>query len=264
MPRLVLLVLLSALFSLQLSAQTDSSESKLLSGVILDDSLGHVIPFAHLWNERTRMGGISDDSGIFHISIRKLDTIYFSALGYQNKKIVIPDSSGDLLLEIRLQPKKYEINEVVVRRFGTYESFKQQVLNYRVPETETTRLRAHLAVAATNAAIESDQERINRQKMSTGGFGVTSSMGAGINREKQRMEHLARLKKRTQIINQKFNREMVGEITKLEGEALTHFMAFCNFSEEYLYKADLYSIIETIHKKYSAYLPVADTVPQVN
>lgn len=264
MHRLVLPVLLTALFSQLLNAQTNSSDSRILSGVILDDSLGHVIPFAHLWNERTRMGGISNDSGLFHIAISKQDTLYFSALGYQNKKIVVPDSSGDIRMEIRLQPKKYEINEVVVRRFGTYESFKQQVLNYRVPETEATRLRAHLGVAATNAAIEADQERISRQKMSTGGFGVTSSMGAGINREKQRLEHLARLKRRTQIINQKFNREMVGEITKLEGEALTLFMAFCNFSEEYLYKADLYSIIESIHKKHSAYLPVSDTVPHVN
>lgn len=258
-------LILFVICSQGLRAQVDSTERIVLSGTILDDSLGIVIPFAHLWNERSRMGSISSDSGRFSIKIRSQDTIYFSALGYYNEKILVIDSAEYQYVAVRLRPKKYVINEVIVRRFGSYESFKQEVLNYRVPETQTDYLREHLHMSAATAALEADRERIIKDKMNGGnsGFGFTSPLGAGVNREKERMAKLRELKRRQYIINQKFNRELVANITKLHGDTLTQFIAYCDFSEEYLYRTNSFSIVEAIYQKFSAYQTSVDTLSYV-
>ncbi len=57
-------------FSPGLAGQQDGSSNKLISGKIVDDSLGLALSYVHLWNESTRMGTISNDSGEFRISAR--------------------------------------------------------------------------------------------------------------------------------------------------------------------------------------------------
>jgi hypothetical protein len=245
-----------------LFGQTDSTSRKVLSGKIIDDSLAYVIPYAHLWNERTKMGTITNESGDFSIEAGSQDTVAFSALGYYGDIYVVPDTTMNQNIVVRLKPKKYAIDEVVVRRFGTYESFKYQVIHLELPKTKTDYLREHLKVSAATAAVEADRERAIKDKMK--GFGLTTSLGGGINRDKERLEKLNNLKKREQIITQKFNRVLVGDITQLDGDELTTFIAYCNFSEDYLYETKLYAIIEAVYSKFNAYQPPTDTIPSIN
>jgi hypothetical protein len=207
------------------------------------------------------MGAISNESGEFSIYVESQDTIVFSALGYFGDSIVVLDSTWNDILEVRLKPKKYEIEEVVVRRFGTYESFKYQVIHLELPKTSTDYLREYLKVSAATAALGADRERAIKDKK---GFGLTTSLGAGINRDKERLEKLNKLKKREQIITQKFNRVLVGDITQLDGDELSNFIAYCNFSEDYLYETKLYAIIEAVYLKFNAYQSPTDTIPSIN
>ena len=117
-------------------------------------------------------------------------------------------------------------------------------------------------MAAGVAAVEADRERAAKEKAK--GFGLTTSLGKGINIQKERQEELNNLKKREQIIHEKFNRVLVGDLTKLEGEKLTAFIASCNFSDEYLYNTDLYTIIEALYAKFEAFKSGADSALYVH
>ncbi len=65
MYRLVIVVLPLLLISSQrVAGQVDSSSIEVFSGIIIDDSLEYALPSVHLWNESTRMGSISNDSGV--------------------------------------------------------------------------------------------------------------------------------------------------------------------------------------------------------
>lgn len=260
MHRLVIVALPMLLMIFQGAiAQSDSTGNRVIRGKIVDDSLGYPLPFVHLWNESNRMGAISSESGEFSINVRIQDTVNFSALGYSAYSFEVSDSMSFDGLEVRLKSKKYEIAEVVVRRWSSYAAFKHDFLNLELPGAEIEPLKAQLRVSAKLAALEADNERVAKQKME-GGFGVTSSLGGGINREKANLEKLRNLEKREKIIRQKFNRELVGEITALEGDELTKFIALCNFSEDYLYQSDLYTIVEAISAKFNAYELLGDTI----
>ena len=93
MNRLAFVVLpLLFILSQRLAGQIDSSSNKVFSGKIFDDSLGHALPSVHIWNESTRMGSISNDSGEFSIHVRSQDTVVFSTIGYMSYVIVVSSS----------------------------------------------------------------------------------------------------------------------------------------------------------------------------
>lgn len=251
MYRLVIVApLLLLLFSQRLVGQVDSLDNTVLSGIIVDDSLGYTIPSVHLWNESTRMGGISSDSGEFSIHVRSQDTLVFSAIGYFSHVIVV-SSTPDRNLVVRLKPKKYEIGELVIRRFRSYESFKYQVVHLDLPDSEIVDLKKYIGVTSAVAALEADTERATKDKLD--GFGFTTSFGKGIDRQKAFKKKIHNLKERQRVIDAKFNRVLVGELTQLEGDKLTEFIAMCNFSEEYLYETDLNRIIEALYAKLEEY-----------
>jgi len=265
MNRLAIVVLPLLLISSQrLSGQVDSSNIKVFSGIVVDDSLGSILPFVHIWNESTRRSGFSDEYGEFSIKVRDRDTLVFSTLGYFGDVIVVSSSSLNQNVVIRLKPKIYEIGEVVVRRFRSYESFKYQVLNLDLPETETAELREYINVTSVAAALEADRERAVKDKLEGGRFGYITPLGKGINRERAFKEKISNQKRREQVIAAKFNRVLVEDITKLDGDELTEFIAFCNFSEDYLYETDLYTITEALYAKLNDYQSRPDTIPSVN
>ncbi len=261
--RHVILVLsLLLIISQKLASQTDSTNTKVLRGIIVDDSLGYILPLVHLWNEGTQRGTISNESGEFSIHAGNHDTLIFSALGYSDHILVVSNSVMIQNLVVRLKPKKYEIEEVIVRRFGNYESFKYQVIHLDLPNTRTDYLREYIRASAATAAMEADRERAIEDHMN--GFGYAIPLSGGISREKEIIEKISNLKKREQIINEKFNRELVRDITQLEEDKLTEFIALCNFSDDYLYKTDLYTIIEALYAKYEVYQNMSDSIPSVD
>lgn len=224
----------------------------------MDDSLGFALPQVHLWNESTRLGSISNDSGEFTLRARSQDTLVFSALGYYSLLYIV-SAAWDQKLEIRLKPKTYEIDEVVIRRFGTYESFKYQVLHLELPESKTPPMGEYLRLTVTAAALEADRERAIKDKLER--FGYTTPLGKGADPVKIFQENMSKKKTREQVIQAKFNRELVGDITHLEGEELTEFIAQCNFSEEYLYETDLYAIVEALYAKLKDFQHLRDSIP---
>lgn len=235
--------------SLSVSGQLDRLSTGTFSGTIIDDSLGYALASVHLWNESTRMGGVSNESGEFSIMARDQDTIVFSAIGYLSQ-VMLASSSMNQGVLIRLKQKKYEIDEVVVRRFRSYESFIYQVVNHDLPESEISELKQHMNITLTAAAVEADRERAIKQKLD--GFGYSTPLG-NMDREKAFKEKISALEKRKRVINAKFNRELVGDLTELEEDELTEFIAFCDFSDEYLYETDLYTIIDDLQLKLRDY-----------
>jgi len=256
--RLMVVLPLLIIFSLKLAAQEERSIAKAISGKIVDDSLGFALPQVHLWNESTRMGSISNDSGEFTLKVRSQDTIVFSAIGYVSYVMVV-SSSMNHDLEVRLKPKKYEIGEVIIRRFSSYESFIYQVVHLDLPEAETPPMGEYLGLTVTAAALEADRERAIKEKLER--FGYTTPLGKGVDPVKIFNEKMSKKKEREQVIQAKFNRELVRDITHLEGEELTEFIAQCNFSEEYLYETDLYAIIEALYVKLKDFQHLTDSIP---
>lgn len=68
-----------------------------------------------IYNTTTSKGSISNIEGEFNIYAKAKDTLVFSSIAFQTKKIIIKDSDLDLVIfNVRLEEKLNELEEVVV------------------------------------------------------------------------------------------------------------------------------------------------------
>jgi hypothetical protein len=241
------------IFSLPLYPQTITAEtSPPLKGIIVNEHTFEYIPLVHIYNERTRRTTVTDTSGYFAVTVNKGDTLVFSSIGFFLKAVSITDS---MLMEksvfIELIPRKYEIPEARVYALGTYEQFKQKVLALKLPETQTDKLRKSLYDVSRQVGAEVKYQ----QDMDKLARGVLYSVPI-LTREEIEMIKLKKIKEKERIRNiiyEKFNPDIVGELTGLEGDELIKFMVFCNFNEKYLLETNQYYILEKVLEKYEEF-----------
>ena len=229
----------------------DSSEN--LKGSIIDEKTLGYIPLVHIYNERTRKTSVSDTSGNFLVKVNKGDTLVFSAIGYFLQAVYITDS---LLKEetvfIELVPRTYDISEARVYALGTYEQFKLKVLALKLPETETDKLRKYLHDLSKKTGKEV-KYRQEMDKLTQGGVLFAVPILTPEEIQMIKLKEILKKEKIQKIIDEKFNREIVADITGLKGEDLTEFIVFCNFSENYLLETNQYDILIKVLEKLEAY-----------
>lgn len=101
---------LVSLFILMFSSLGLTAQS--LTGRVLDSQTGEPVPFANVVYD-TQRGVISDIDGRFHIETSPHpDSLHVSYVGYQDTSVVVGGKSS---LKIRLSPKAYDLDEVVIK-----------------------------------------------------------------------------------------------------------------------------------------------------
>jgi hypothetical protein len=95
-----------------------------VTGLITDED-NTVLPNVGVISFRLRRGAISERTGIYSITSTPGDTIFFRALGYKKKYIVLPnDFEGRLFtLDVTLRLDTIPIENVVVMPWKTYSEF---------------------------------------------------------------------------------------------------------------------------------------------
>ena len=130
------------------SAQAQSTNDKLvqLSGVVISmDSIQPVI-YANIYIKGTGRGTISNANGYFSFVARKGDVINFSAIGYQDASLAIPDTVFGNHFSV-VQPMSRDtvmLPEALVLPWPTPEEFKEAFLNLELPNDDLQRARKNL------------------------------------------------------------------------------------------------------------------------
>lgn len=111
MKRLLFFVILSC-FSFSILAQVNS-----IKGKIIDQESGEGIAYTNIGIEGTMYGTASDNEGLFELKIPEgyeNANIYFSAVGYTNRIIVVREFSGRDFVTIPLREQTYGIEGIDV------------------------------------------------------------------------------------------------------------------------------------------------------
>lgn len=98
MKYLISTLLLFCFLITSVKAQVDPNKNLIqFSGMVLDgsDSQLYPVPFTNIYIKNKGRGTYSDFKGFFSIVVEKGDSVGFSALGYKNVEIVIPDTLRD-------------------------------------------------------------------------------------------------------------------------------------------------------------------------
>lgn len=210
------------------------------------------IKYAHIININNNRATISDTLGNFDIRLRPGDSLRISSIGYQQKFYQYTGEWENIVFErISLKERVYEISEVKITPWGTYEEFKNRFMNL---DRETPREQLHPLV------WDFLQERPENVEPIEPGISSPVSMIYNIfskeAKERRKYEELQKQEAREKKIQSKFNRESIGNLTGLKGEKLDRFMEFCNFTDAYILNTKEYFILERVKKKYKQFMRV--------
>lgn len=233
-------------------SQKFSSKSRNFTGIIIDSTTNQDIPFVNILNESIRVWAISDTTGKYKIPAKAGDTLVFSVIGYLGKFIVLDDQDIQNSVITKLIPRTYDIAEVEVFGYSSYAQFKQKFQTLEVPETRTDILRENLDRISQEVGREAHIKQVMDK---TAGGGNLLSVPILSKEDKERIK-LAEIKKEEKIqaiIDKKYNRQIISDLTGLKGDELDDFMLFCKLDRKFLLNASEYDILAKVLERFEAF-----------
>ena len=234
------LILLSSfvLFPITSNAQNiEKEKSFTLSGKVIDAATLEGIPFSHIKIDDTYWGVICDSLGFFKVSVKPNHNLKIFSLGYA--EITVPVTSeitaGTAFQEISVDRISYMLEEVDVYSLGTWEQFKENFVNMKLPNDEN--IAANFDYGNLKA-IYGTKETLIPGMIKGFGAGAAISIN-GKSREKRAREHVAKLKSKEfkiEILESKFNKQLVKNITKEKGVRLEALMVYIAEREHFTYQ----------------------------
>lgn len=236
---------LFALFIGLLSATTVFSQ-KTISGTIHDSDSHQGVPHVYVENISRKIFVESYENGKFEIFSHPNDTLVFSSIGYYWEKYIVTKENN---ITVNLTPQIYELSTVLKRFPHSYEELTMRVLNMKTAEDTLNLNLKHEPLLPIN----------NHQpgQLSYSMTGAITEIYNSTSRHAQNAIKAAELlsnKGNILIMNKKFNKEMVVAMTHVPDAYFEQFIAFCNFSDQYLIDTSDFQIIMMILWKYERFV----------
>lgn len=129
-------IFIIALFGVSTAFAQNINEVIRLSGTIISSDSLSPVQGVNVINTRNSIGVSSNDKGFFSIPIHRTDTIQFSAVGYETYRFVLDatSQSNSPLIQIKLVPKTYQLQQVDVVAMPTEKQFKKEFLALELPD----------------------------------------------------------------------------------------------------------------------------------
>lgn len=139
-----LFIVLSSFQGAEAQAEKDPIQ---LSGIIRDEH-NQPVQFATIVVPNRFKGTVSDQRGMFSFIVFPNDSVRFSSVGFKTQHLVIPEKVERIhySVDIRMEYDTIQLAEVQIFRYGTYEEFREAIINLRLPEDDYQRAMANIAL----------------------------------------------------------------------------------------------------------------------
>lgn len=220
------------------------SQRRYVFGVVKDSSTAEVMIGTHVRNITSDKLVISDAQGKFRIPIQVGDTLAFSNVGYQTLGWVARDSwfENDRM-EFLMRVDTIYLEEVVIGKLPEYERFKQ-LIGETKPEDTSFWYHGVPQPEMEEYTVMEKKQYANPVFIATHPISFLHHAFSKKEKEKRKMQKIQKRQGLVSKANLKFTREWVGEMTGLQGDQLTNFIAYCKFTPEYIAETPLYMINE--------------------
>lgn len=235
----------------------------IIKGIIQDQKSKLPISFANIYIPEKKMGTASNLYGEFKFELSLIDSILVSAIGYESRLIYLRDSvySESLDLKIELEPKTYDLAEVVIRPFPTYEQLKREILNYKMTPEEINE-KALAEAFRKNLAMLSRNTKPTDYMDDRGGINLGSPVTAiyklfSRDAKNERKYNKLLIADRIKLkVGERLNFEVVSKLTGLKEEKeVADFLEYCNIPDTFVLAStdiQLYNRIMECFREYSA------------
>ncbi len=203
---------------------------------------------AHIINKTQNLGTISNAMGAFTITANVKDSLIFSVLGYATLIIAVHDSMYTNTRIIRLKPIAYNLREVQIGLLSTYNRFKRDIVSMESADP----LSFTIDPISKFEVPQANQVGINLPGL---GSPVTFLYNLWSKEGKAQRYYRSVIGRTAEyiIIGDKFNGEIVSQLTGLKEDELVQFMSSCMFSKEYLLLATPDEVNREVVRKYREY-----------
>ncbi|MEM7297137.1 MAG: carboxypeptidase-like regulatory domain-containing protein [Bacteroidota bacterium] len=227
------------------------SQRNYIYGVVRDSASNQDMIGAHARNINAGLLTSTDPYGKFKIPAKVGDTLVLSSMGHQTLAWVAKEEwFNEEEIEFLLPVNTIYLDEVVVGEFPEYERFKDQIINTEVEDTTFQVYGVPIVKMKEHNQLEKNQY-LNPAYVFFHPLSALHHSVSKKEREKRKMQQIRKQSFATERAQLKFTRDWVSESTKLEGDKLTSFIAYCNFSTEYIAATPIYMI----HERMMALLP---------
>jgi hypothetical protein len=130
-------------------------EPKQMSGIVTDE-FNTPLPYSHIIVVSAGKGSIADKRGRFSFIVYPNDTLIISSIGYKREQLIVPDNLEGVhySVDIRLEQDTFDIKEVTVFPWATYEAFSEAFIALNLPEDDYDRAIANIALIQTWMELE--------------------------------------------------------------------------------------------------------------
>lgn len=246
----LLLLFLSFLFVGSSLSQTIS-----FKGTVYDAVAYIPVKAASILNLNTGKYQFTNGEGVFVMNVSLHDTLIVSTSTYRQKVVIIDEKMykkghEDLLL----YHKAFMLQEVrVIALNPTYEGFKRDIANAKLPESYRNLEGIHLSKEDRQNATYKEEPNILRNTVLASPISFLYSKFNKHEKTRRLFYEMQGYGDEVQQVPLKYNREVVSKITGLSGKDLMEFMVFCRFSYYDLVRWDSNEIISAIRYKFSEY-----------
>ena len=230
-------------------AQDEGEENRIrISGIIIDDSTGLPVPFAHIIDVIRFRGASADHEGKFSLWSTPFDTLKISAIGYEDC-YYIPfnlDKKELMEIEIRLKPRIYQLDgldifaEDPIKKF-----FRDQGQTRSYPLTISKGYREYTPDAGTAGTgyVEAFANLFNRHY----------KQGKKMEEIKEEEKRLQEAFEKDQRIKKRFGKEKLAKMTGMSGKDVEQFMTEYPLSDQFILEASEYEYLAVIMRNLRDY-----------
>ena len=188
----------------------------------------------HVINRTKGIATSTDAFGNFTITADVNDNITFSALGFEMRTITLTELMYNFGFIVRLKPTAYELEELIITP-------------YRLNLPSISRFELYTPPLPNQGGINLLPVRVSPITALYNRFSI----------EGRQLRHFNSILDETaefMIIGEKFNSEIVSQITGLKDDELIKFMSFCNFSRDFLLNSSVETIRRAIRQKFAEFI----------
>ncbi|PKP11238.1 MAG: hypothetical protein CVU08_12450 [Bacteroidetes bacterium HGW-Bacteroidetes-3] len=251
---------LTCLFLLVFFAMNCFSQKKfaLISGKII--SANSPVSNVNIVNLNTKLGIVSNDEGEFDMMVSLNDTLLFSSIEYEIKKIRITENHLKYKrILVELMPSINELDEVFIEGLSGN-------LNYDINKVPNDTIKKHTFIlkpgdlkkqlpADTHGFLKAPN--VNPFSMGGGGVGLPDKRYEAEQRLKQ---EIARKKQFPSKIIKQLGLDYFTDKLHIPEEKIDHFLAYCenrNIINEY-YKNNLLEVIQILREESKSYYEIKE------
>lgn len=254
----LLIIFFSLLSVASVIAQTENQEevqdsSFVVSGKIINPETLKGISYAHVKIHDSYLGIICDSLGFFRLRINHDEKLKVTALGFKEQIVEVtpPTESDEVFQDIVMARESYLLQEVEVYSLGSWDEFKENFVKADDPIEED--ITSTFDFGNLNLSLKESNS------LKRGGFGVNLMDGVDLlkkinKRRRARKASPTMADWQLRILQSKYNKDVVSELTHETGITLDILMEYINSNSNFTHNTSEMYIGVKIKQLYKNFL----------